>query len=100
MNASSKSGVDSPFSRSVERWSPRATCFIAASLDWREVAILRAYARYLKQIRFGLSQLYIANTLTSYPEITRELIRLFTLRFDPQKRPSAMRAPRCRRGDG
>jgi len=57
---------------------------IAASLDWREVAILRAYARYLKQIRFGLSQLYIANTLTSYPEITRELIRLFTLRFDPQ----------------
>ncbi|WP_136067143.1 NAD-glutamate dehydrogenase [Modicisalibacter radicis] len=57
---------------------------IAANLDWREVAILRAYARYLKQIRFGLSQLYIANTLTGHPEITRELIRLFELRFDPQ----------------
>ncbi|WP_106478609.1 NAD-glutamate dehydrogenase [Phytohalomonas tamaricis] len=56
---------------------------ITAGLDWREVAMLRAYARYLKQIRFGLSQLYIATTLTAYPAITRELVALFKMRFDP-----------------
>ncbi|GEK46281.1 NAD-glutamate dehydrogenase [Bisbaumannia pacifica] len=58
---------------------------IGANLSWREVAMLRAYARYLKQIRFGLSQFYIANTLASYPEITRELVSLFELRFDPEQ---------------
>ncbi|WP_129140187.1 NAD-glutamate dehydrogenase [Modicisalibacter coralii] len=58
---------------------------IGANLDWREVALLRAYARYLKQIRFGLSQLYIATTLANYPEITRELVTLFGLRFDPER---------------
>ncbi|QEA39448.1 NAD-glutamate dehydrogenase [Pistricoccus aurantiacus] len=58
---------------------------IGANLNWREVAILRAYARYLKQIRFGLSQLYIANTLAAYPDITRELVTLFELRCDPEQ---------------
>ncbi|MCG7600936.1 NAD-glutamate dehydrogenase [Halomonas sp. McH1-25] len=58
---------------------------IGANLAWREVAVLRAYARYLKQLRFGLSQLYIATTLASYPEITRELVTLFELRFDPDQ---------------
>ncbi|WP_416140120.1 NAD-glutamate dehydrogenase [Halomonas sp. HK25] len=59
---------------------------IGANLTWREVAMLRAYARYLKQIRFGVSQEYMANTLTSHPEITRELVTLFELRFDPEER--------------
>lgn len=58
---------------------------IGANLTWREVAMLRAYARYLKQLRFGLSQLYIATTLANYPEITRELVTLFELRFDPEQ---------------
>ncbi|QJQ95718.1 MULTISPECIES: NAD-glutamate dehydrogenase [Halomonadaceae] len=58
---------------------------IGANLSWREVAMLRAYARYLKQIRFGLSQTYIASTLACYPEITRELVTLFELRFDPEQ---------------
>src|SRR5690554_8084802 len=60
---------------------------IGANLDWREVAMLRAYARYLKQIRFGVSQEYMAATLASHPEITRELVTLFELRFDPEERP-------------
>ncbi len=56
----------------------------SAKLDWREVAMLRAYARYLKQVRFGLSQDYIATALTQHAEITRELVALFRHRFDPQ----------------
>ncbi|MCE8025051.1 NAD-glutamate dehydrogenase [Billgrantia aerodenitrificans] len=68
---------------------------IAANLDWREVAMLRAYARYLKQIRFGMSQDYIASALTNYPEITRELVALFKLRFDPADRPGEEEVEAC-----
>lgn len=62
---------------------------IGAGLDWREVAMLRGYARYLKQIRFGMSQDYIAATLANYPAITRELVELFRLRFDPEQQDHA-----------
>ncbi|WP_249977076.1 NAD-glutamate dehydrogenase [Vreelandella olivaria] len=61
---------------------------IGAGLDWREVAMLRGYARYLKQIRFGMSQDYIAATLANYPAITKELVELFRLRFDPARQSS------------
>ncbi|WFF42462.1 NAD-glutamate dehydrogenase [Salinicola endophyticus] len=56
---------------------------IGAGLGWRQVAVLRAYARYLKQLRIGLSQDYIANTLAAHADITRGLSRLFELRFAP-----------------
>ncbi|WP_110666058.1 NAD-glutamate dehydrogenase [Salinicola halophilus] len=56
---------------------------IGAGLDWRQVAVLRAYARYLKQLRIGLSQAYIANTLATYTDITRGLTELFEQRFTP-----------------
>ncbi|MDN3554663.1 NAD-glutamate dehydrogenase [Halomonas maura] len=68
---------------------------IGANLDWREVAMLRAYARYLKQIRFGMSQDYIATTLVNHPEITRELVSLFELRFDPVDRPEPSEISEC-----
>ncbi len=68
---------------------------IGANLTWREVAMLRAYARYLKQIRFGVSQEYMANTLSSHPEITRELVTLFELRFDPEERPAESEVEAC-----
>ena len=68
---------------------------IGANLDWREVAMLRGYARYLKQIRFGVSQEYMANTLASHPAITRELVSLFELRFDPEHRPGDDEVEAC-----
>jgi glutamate dehydrogenase len=68
---------------------------IGANLTWREVAMLRGYARYLKQIRFGMSQDYIASTLASHPEITRELVTLFELRFDPEERPGEGEVEAC-----
>ena len=54
---------------------------IGANLDWREVAMLRAYARYLKQIRLGFDLGYIASTLNNHTDIARELTRLFKTRF-------------------
>ncbi|WP_288129816.1 NAD-glutamate dehydrogenase [Microbulbifer sp.] len=57
---------------------------LAARLNWREVSMLRAYARYLKQTKFSASQSYIAATLANHVEITRNLVALFRAMFDPR----------------
>jgi len=57
---------------------------LSAALTWREVSILRGYAKYLRQVGFTLSQTYIESTLTKYVDITKALINLFHLRFDPK----------------
>ncbi|MCQ4324546.1 NAD-glutamate dehydrogenase [Stutzerimonas stutzeri] len=54
---------------------------LTAGLTWREVALLRAYARYLKQIRMGFGLGYIASALLNHTDIARELVRLFKMRF-------------------
>jgi glutamate dehydrogenase len=59
---------------------------LLAGLAAEEVVILRAYAKYLKQIGFAQSQGTIAATLGSHPRIARMLVQLFKLRFDPAKR--------------
>ena len=56
---------------------------LRAGLDWREVEVLRAYARYLRQGGFPYSQNHIATVLGDHPEISQALIRLFAARFDP-----------------
>jgi glutamate dehydrogenase len=53
---------------------------LGASLSWRKITILRAYAKYLQQVGFRFSQAYIENTLASYPNIVRELVELFELK--------------------
>ncbi|KUJ84902.1 NAD-glutamate dehydrogenase [Microbulbifer flavimaris] len=57
---------------------------LAARLNWREVSMLRAYARYQKQTKFSASQPYIAATLANHVEITRNLVALFRAMFDPR----------------
>lgn len=54
---------------------------LTAGLPWRDVALLRAYARYMKQIRLGFDLGYIASTLNNHADIARELTRLFKTRF-------------------
>ncbi len=54
---------------------------LMAAMPWRDVALLRAYARYLKQIRLGFSLSYIAATLVNHADIAKELVRLFKTRF-------------------
>lgn len=55
-----------------------------ASLNYHEVSVLRAYAKYLKQAGFTFSQNYIEDTLAKYPEITHQLIALFYAKFNPE----------------
>lgn len=58
---------------------------LQAKLTWREVAMLRGYAKYMKQTQFGLSLEYIAETLIQYTQITDNLSELFSARFNPEK---------------
>ncbi|MBO3731349.1 NAD-glutamate dehydrogenase [Glycomyces niveus] len=57
---------------------------IAAGLTWRQVVVLRALAKYLRQCGFVFSQAFIASTLGAYPAIAANLVRLFEARFDPR----------------
>ncbi len=54
-----------------------------ADLTWRQVVVLRAYARYLRQAGIQFSQSYLQRVLRANPTITRLLVRLFESRFDP-----------------
>lgn len=59
------------------------TLVAAADLNWRDAALLRAYAAYLKQIQFGYGASFIAETLAKHRSITRDLIKYFHKLFDP-----------------
>ncbi len=54
-------------------------------LTWRQVVVLRAYAKYLRQAGSTFSQNYIERVLRSNITITRLLVRLFESRFDPDR---------------
>jgi glutamate dehydrogenase len=56
-----------------------------AHLGWRQVAVLRAYAKYLRQAGTTFSQNYIERVLRDNPAVTRLLVRLFESRFDPER---------------
>ena len=56
-----------------------------AALTWRQVVILRGYARYLRQAGTSFSQDYIARVLRSNVTVTRLLVTLFESRFDPDR---------------
>src|SRR5580700_6403197 len=56
-----------------------------AELSWRQVVMLRAYAKYLRQGNTTFSQDYIERVLRSNAGIARLLVRLFESRFAPAK---------------
>jgi glutamate dehydrogenase len=56
---------------------------LAARLPAQEIVVLRAYAKYLRQIGFPLSQAFIEATLAAHAYIARVLVDLFKIRFDP-----------------
>jgi len=58
---------------------------LSAQLDWRQVSLLRAYAKYLLQVGVTFSQSYMERTLHAYPLSARLLVELFEARFDPDR---------------
>ncbi len=57
---------------------------LRAQLAWREVVILRACSKYLRQTGFRFSHEYMERALAGNPKIARTLIALFHARFCPQ----------------
>jgi glutamate dehydrogenase len=64
---------------------------LRARLDAYEILVLRAYARYLRQIGLIYSQSYVEDCLVGHPDIARALIGLFDARFDPRRKARAAR---------
>jgi len=62
---------------------------LGAGLAGREVSILRAFAKYERQIGGTFSQSYIEDTFARYPNIAELLIKFFNLRFDPKAKNAA-----------
>ncbi|WP_100639480.1 NAD-glutamate dehydrogenase [Marinobacter salexigens] len=58
---------------------------VTSYMSWREIALLRTYARYMRQIRFSNSQTFISNTLVNHVELTRILLEYFEVRFNPDR---------------
>ena len=62
---------------------------IRAGLDWRQIVVLRACEKYLRQVRALYSQDYVERTMLANPIIARLLVELFEHRFDPDRAPDA-----------
>ncbi|MDP1963786.1 MAG: NAD-glutamate dehydrogenase, partial [Reyranella sp.] len=56
---------------------------LGAGLGWREITVLRAYTKYLRQAGVPFSQDYMERALAAHPAIARGLVDLFVARFDP-----------------
>lgn len=56
---------------------------LEANLTAQETAMLRGYTKYLRQTGFTFSQNYIEQALINNSDITKLLVQLFILRFDP-----------------
>ncbi|MCC3300017.1 NAD-glutamate dehydrogenase [Arthrobacter sp. zg-Y895] len=61
-------------------------------LRWRQVVILRAYAKYMRQVGTANSYGFVAGTLLANPDVARALIALFEGRFDPDLTEDERRA--------
>ncbi len=56
---------------------------LLAGLSWREVMVLRACCKYLRQAGIAFSQHYMEQTLARNPLLSRLIVDLFKAQFDP-----------------
>src|SRR5215212_6724294 len=62
---------------------------LRARLTWREISILRAYCKYLRQTGTTFSQDYMEDALVNNHHIARLIVDLFEARLDPSRRNTA-----------
>ncbi|GHD18237.1 NAD-glutamate dehydrogenase [Nocardiopsis kunsanensis] len=58
---------------------------VRAGLDWRQLTVLRAYAKYLRQTGSTFTPDYLADVLVGNVGIAGLLVELFEARFDPDQ---------------
>jgi len=56
---------------------------VTAGVTWRDCTIIRAYARYMRQIGTTFGQGYIESVVLGNSSVARLLIDFFRIRFDP-----------------
>ncbi|NCC22107.1 MAG: NAD-glutamate dehydrogenase [Alphaproteobacteria bacterium] len=56
---------------------------VLAGIDWRETTIIRAYIRYMRQMRMPYSLRFMERTIAENPRIARLLLDLFIAWHDP-----------------
>ncbi len=82
-------------------WSGRAesdgfsALVLRAGLDWRQVSILRAYAKYFRQGGSTFGQDYLEQALVANMDIAQLLVSLFEARFRPNDDAMDVRAEQC-----
>ncbi|MFC1674123.1 NAD-glutamate dehydrogenase domain-containing protein, partial [Pseudomonadota bacterium] len=57
-----------------------------AGLNWREVTVLRAYTKYLRQAGITFSEAYMARTLIENSTVARTIVDLFKAKFEVCKK--------------
>ncbi|MHA6203961.1 NAD-glutamate dehydrogenase [Dyella soli] len=58
---------------------------LGAKLNWRQIAMLRGYCKYLLQTGVAFSQSYMEDAFNRYPAIAGLLVELFLAKFDPRR---------------
>lgn len=58
---------------------------VGAGLAWREIVILRAYCKYLRQVGITYSQSYMEQTMARHANFSRMLVDMFDATFNPAK---------------
>jgi glutamate dehydrogenase len=71
---------------------------IQAGLTWRQVVVLRALARYLRQAGIPFSESYMEAALAAQARIARLIVELFLARFDPERGPETEKRIEVLRG--
>ena len=56
---------------------------VNAGLRWRQVMVLRAYSKYLRQAGSTFSQAYVEKAVVGNPAVAALLVQLFEIRFQP-----------------
>ncbi|MET0765078.1 MAG: NAD-glutamate dehydrogenase, partial [Blastococcus sp.] len=54
-----------------------------AGVNWRQVAVVRAYVQWLRQAGLPFGQRYVEETLAAHPDVVARLVALFEARFSP-----------------
>ncbi|ACL59389.1 NAD-glutamate dehydrogenase [Methylobacterium nodulans] len=70
--------------RDLAESDPYNRLVLEAGLGWRDVALMRALGRYLRQLRIRYGQDYLAATLSRHADLARTIVDLFYARFDPR----------------
>ncbi|WP_428312374.1 NAD-glutamate dehydrogenase [Hydrocarboniphaga sp.] len=69
---------------------------LASGLDYRQVACVRALAKYINQVGLPFGRVDIEHQLGTHPDIARLLVRLFESRFDPRMEAARRRSDEIR----